>query len=127
MNNNYLDETKNRWGNTTLYQEYSNKTKNHSKDKWNEIIDGLNSIFKEFSVCLDKGVLHNSLLTQKLVEKLQNYITSNFYTCSSEILLNLGKMYVEDERFYKNIDSLGKGTAIYINEAIKYYYIKKRL
>ena len=56
---------------------------------------------------------------QALVAKLQAYITENYYTCTDEILAGLGKMYVADERFKKNIDKYGVGTAEFAAEAIK--------
>ena len=36
----------------------------------------------------------------------------------NEILAGLGKMYVTDERFRKNIDKYGEGTAEFLAEAI---------
>ena len=53
--------------------------------------------------------------------KLQVYITENYYTCNDEILAGLGKMYVADERFKKNIDKYGEGTAEFAAEAIAVY------
>ena len=50
--------------------------------------------------------------------KLQDFITQNYYTCTDEILAGLGKMYVADERFKKNIDKYGEGTAEFAAEAI---------
>ena len=47
------------------------------------------------------------------------HITENYYTCTDEILAGLGKMYVADERFKKNIDKYGEGTAEFAAEAIK--------
>ena len=38
-----------------------------------------------------------------------------------EILAGLGKMYVADERFKKNIDKYGEGTAEFAAEAIAVY------
>ena len=57
--------------------------------------------------------------------KLQVYITENYYTCTDEILAGLGKMYVADERFKKNIDKYGGGTAEFAAEAIAVYCRKE--
>ncbi len=51
------------------------------------------------------GAVHPDVQAQ--VANLQAYITENFYTCTKEILQNLGLMYVEDERFTTNIDRAG--------------------
>lgn len=56
--------------------------------------------------------------SQALVAKLHAHITENYYTCTDEILAGLGKMYIADERFKKNIDKYGEGTAEFAFEAI---------
>lgn len=38
-----------------------------------------------------------------------------------EAFKNLGKMYIEDERFTKNLDQYGEGLANFMAEAITYY------
>ena len=60
----------------------------------------------------------DSALAQKLVEKLQNHISENYSLCTKEILAGLGRMYVADERFAKNIDKCADGTAQFVSEAI---------
>ena len=77
------------------------------------------AIFAEFAACKDSGVSADSKESQVLVAKLQAHITANYYTCTDEILAGLGKMYVADERFKKNIDKYGEGTAEFAAEAIK--------
>lgn len=121
MKYSYDKEVAAKWGNSDQYIEYTNKTKNYSQDEFLVIIDGLNTIFKKFSVNLNLKLEPNSLSTLELVEELKDYITKYFYNCSNKILLNLGLMYVSDERFENNIDKNGKGTANYIKEAIVYY------
>lgn len=59
-----------------------------------------------------------------LVEKLQNYISANYYTCTDEILVGLGQMYVADERFKNNIDKHAEGTAEFASQAIAAYSAK---
>ena len=108
-----------RWDDTDAYREHEQKTKNYTKEKWAEVNDGLMAIFAEFAACKDSGVSADSAETQVLVAKLQAHITANYYTCTYEILAGLGKMYVADERFKKNIDKYGEGTAEFVAEAIK--------
>ena len=119
--NNYNSEVVNKWGHTSIYKEYSNKTKNYSSSKWDEVNNGLNHIFIEFAECLKNNLSFDSIYVQNLVIKLQNYITNNYYTCTTELLKNLGEMYILDERFTNNIDKYGKGTAEFVHKAIKNY------
>ena len=118
----YETESRSRWGNTDAYREHEQKTKNYTKEKWTESNDGLMAIFAEFTVCKNNGVSADSAEAQALVAKLQAHITDNYYTCTDEILAGLGKMYVADERFKKNIDKYGDGTSEFASEAIAVFY-----
>ena len=119
------NEVRFRWGNTDAYREHEQKTKSYTKEKWVEANDGLMSIIAEFAVCNNSGASANSTEAQALVAKLLAYITANYYTCTDEILAGLGKMYVADERFKKNIDKYGDGTAEFAAEGIRIYVEKK--
>ena len=114
----YDAEVRERWGDTESYREHEQKTKGYTKEKWAEANDGLMAIFAEFSTCKANGAMPGSAEAQALVIKLQSHITANYYTCTDEILAGLGKMYVADERFKKNIDKNGDGTAEFAAEAI---------
>ena len=122
---NYETEARERWSETAAYHEHEQKTKNYTKEKWAEANDGLMAIFAEFAACKDSGASADSLEAQALVTKLQAYITANYYTCTDEILAGLGKMYVADERFKKNIDKYGEGTAEFASEGIRIYVESK--
>ena len=122
---NYETETRERYGHTAAYKEHEQKTKNYTKEKWAETNDGLMAIFAEFAACKDSGARADSVEAQALVAKLQTHITANYYTCTDEILAGLGKMYVCDERFKKNIDKYGEGTAEFAAEGIRIYVENK--
>ena len=121
----YSNEVRERWGDTPAYTEYSEKTKGYSKAKWDKANDGLMAIFAELAACKNRGMSADSAESQALVAKLQAHITDNYYTCTDEILAGLGKMYVADERFKKNIDKYGEGTAEFAAEGIRIYVEKK--
>ena len=118
---NYSAEARERWGDTSAYREHEEKTKNYTKEKWAEANDGLMAIFAEFAACIKSGANVDSDEAQALVAKLQEHITANYYTCTDEILAGLGKMYVADDRFKKNIDKYGEGTAEFAADAIEVY------
>ena len=122
---NYETEARERYGNTSAYREHEEKTKSYTKEKWAEANDGMMAIFAGFAACKKNGASADSAEAQFLVTKLQTHITSNYYTCTDEILAGLGKMYVSDERFKKNIDKYGEGTAEFAAEGIRIYVEKK--
>ena len=115
---NYETEARYRWGATDAYREHEQKTKNYTKEKWAEANDGMMAIFAEFAACKQSGVDASFNEAQALVAKLKAHITENYYTCTDEILAGLGKMYAADERFKKNINKCGEGTAEFAAEAI---------
>ena len=125
MNKIYQVEVRERYGGTAAYREHQQKTKNYTKEKWAEANDGLMAIFAEFAACKGNGASADSAEAQELVTKLQAHITANYYTCTDEILAGIGKMYVADERFKKNIDKYGEGTAEFAAEGIRIYVENK--
>ena len=114
-------EAHERYGNTAAYKEHEERTKHYTKEKWAEANDGLMAIFAEFAACKTSGVRADSAEAQALVAKFQAHITANYYTCTDEILEGLGKMYIADERFRKNIDKYGGETAEFASSAIEVY------
>ena len=117
----HKSEVKEKWGATSAYKEYAERTKNHSKERWNDLVEGMDHIMAEFAVCMRNEETPDSVEAQKLVKILQNYITENYYLCTNEILAGLGQMYIADERFKNNIDKHADGTADFICKAIEVY------
>ena len=117
----YKTEAEEKWGHTDAYKEHTEKTKNYSKDKWNNLADEMNDILAKFATSMKNGSDPNSAEAQGLVKTLQNHISENYYSCTNEILAGLGQMYVSDERFKNNIDKHAEGNAEFINKAIKFY------
>ena len=117
-------EAREKWGKTDAYKEHAERTKNYSKQKWNDLAEGMDHIMAEFALCMRKGESPDSTEAQSLVKMLQNHITENYYVCTNEILAGLGQMYVADERFRNNIDKHADGTAAFICDAIAVYCSK---
>ncbi len=119
--NKYKDEVKQRFGKTEAYRQSQEKTASYTADDWSNLEQGLNRIIGEFAKAKTDGIKETDKEAQTLVEKLKNFITETQYTCTNEILASLGEMYVADERFKKNIDKQGFGTAEFMSKAIKAY------
>lgn len=118
----YAKEVKERWGNTDAYKECEEKTNNYSENQWGAINKESSEILKAFGQHI--GCDPGSAEVQDLVEKWRNHISSSFYNCTKEILSGLGLMYINDERFQKNIDQNGEGTAELMSKAIEIYCSK---
>lgn len=111
----YAEEAKQKWGHTDAYKEYEQKHSD-SSDKTEQLMQ----IFAEIGKI--KHLPPDCKEAQNSIQKLQNFITENFYSCTDEILKGLGQMYISDERFKKNIDKAGgSGTAEFTAKAIKLF------
>ena len=118
----YAKEVKERWGNTEAYKECEVKTNSYNENQWGAINKESSEILKDFGEHI--GCNPGSVEVQDLVEKWRNHISSSFYNCTKEILSGLGLMYINDERFQKNIDQNGEGTAKLMSKAIEIYCSK---
>lgn len=113
----FAEEAKNRWGGTEAYRESEEKTNRYSKEDWARLQNEMEQIFNGFAALVGKSP--DCEEARELVRRWQEYITANYYACSDEILAGLGEMYVADERFQKNLDQYGEGTAAFVSEAIR--------
>ena len=115
----YAKEVKEKWGNTDAYSQYKEMTSNYSNKDWATIMEKSDALLKRFGESISFSP--KSKEVQDLVEEWRTFITESYYDCTKEILAGLGEMYVLDERFKKNIDKFGDGTAEFMNQAIKVY------
>lgn len=115
----YAAEVKARWGDTAAYAESEEKTGGYDEAQWKALSGEGQAILQEFGERRD--LPPDSREAQALVKKWQSYITANFYNCTKEILSCLGLMYIGDERFTRNIDKNGEGTAAFMAGAIEFY------
>lgn len=122
----YKEAAKKEWGNTDAYLEYEKKTADYSSSKQELLAQNMMNIFKEFGK--NKECPPESENVRRLVEKLQNFITENYYTCTDEILCSLGQMYGAGGKMTENIDAAGgKGTAEFAAQAIKEFCKAKNM
>lgn len=116
----YKAEVMAKWGNTKAYQEYAQKDIAGEEVRYDKSANELMEIFSELGGL--KHLTPDSHEVQKKISELQKFITDHYYVCTNEILKGLGQMYVDDERFRKNIDRAGgDGTAEFVSRAISVY------
>lgn len=116
----YTKKAKEQWQHTPEYKEFEEKTKNYSNYKQQEIYRNFMSIFIELGNMKESNP--NDEQVQLKIKKLQNYISTNFYKCSNDILKQLGKIYASGGEFTKNIDKVASnGTADFVAKAIEIY------
>ncbi len=118
----YEQEAHDRWGDTDVYRQSTKRTASYTKDDWESIKAESGGISNEFASLMDAGVEPSDPRTAKVVDAHRAHITRWFYDCSPEIHSGLGAMYVQDQRFTKNIDKQRDGLAQYMSDAIAARY-----
>lgn len=119
MKKQYEQEVRERWGDTQAYAESQKREAGYTAKDYDDIQAGMQALMGEFAAV--RALEPEDARVQALVKKWQDYITARFYPCTDEILKGLGQMYVADERFQKNIDQQGEGTALCMSRAIEAY------
>ena len=111
-------EAKERWGDTEAYRAYTAKELSEEETKTaSEALLRLLALVAE-----DRALDPAEPVVQERVRAVQEHITANFYPCPKEMLVTLGVLYTQDERFRETIDSRGgDGAAAYIARAIEVY------
>ena len=116
----YAQDAKEKWGKTKAYKEFAEKTAGQSKSQMRQTGDRLMDIFRQFGEI--RHLSPASSDAQALVEKLQSFITENYYTCTKQILFGLGQMYAAGDEMNENIDKAGgEGTGAFARDAITIY------
>mgnify|MGYP000932712041 CR=1 FL=1 len=116
----YEREAKEKYG-TDVIEE----SKQRQKGKETKVEDEFNNTFKVFANYKKEELDITSKVVQKEVEKLYNHINKYGFDCSLEVFSFIGKGYVENSEFKKNINKFGEGVAEYISLAIDYYCREK--
>ncbi len=117
----YAAEAEQRWGDTDAYKQSAARTAKYGKADWARIQEESGAVFGGFAACAAAGTPADSPDAQALVQQWRDHLNRNFYDCSIELLAGLGTMYIADERFTKNLDRFGAGTAQMMADAIAVY------
>ncbi len=116
----YAKEAKAQWGSTVAYQEFQEKSSGRTREEERRLAVGMMEIFAEMGKLKDHNPEEPEVQAQ--VKRLQDYISTHYYSCSKEILAGLGKMYAGGGSMTENIDQAGgAGTGLFAGKAIGVY------
>lgn len=76
MNEKYIYEIRERWGNTEAYKESERHTANYSQSDWDKLSAGMDSIMAGFADLKAKGISSDAEQVRLQVEKLRHFITN---------------------------------------------------
>ncbi len=114
----YTEQAKQKWVGTPQWKEFEEKSKGRTSEDEKNLASRIMDIFVVFGKLRD--LPPDAPRVREQVETLRAFLTANFYECTDEILLSLGRMYAGGGEFTQNIDKAGgEGTAEFTYEAIK--------
>ena len=113
--NPYEQEARERWGDAAV--DHANaKLTSMSADEKQEVSAEITAIYQQLA-----SLRHGSpasVEAQAAIRAWYNLLNANFGHYSLDTFKALGQMYVDDERFTKNIDKFGEGLAIFMRDAM---------
>lgn len=112
--NPYEQEARQRWGNKTVDQA-KEKLQGKSPNEQKALSDQINSIFTQLATLRDTSPA--SAESQAVIAQWYTYLNQMGHY-SPEAFRGLGQMYVDDERFTRNIDQFGEGLAAFMKDAM---------
>lgn len=115
----YSTEVKERWGSTAAYREYQEKTNRQTSAETEQAAGHIMSLFARLGAL--KHLPPKDAQAQNIIRELQEFISEHYYTCTDDILKELGQMYACDARMKRNIDKAGgEGTAEFAAQVISF-------
>ncbi|OEH94561.1 MerR family transcriptional regulator [Bacillus solimangrovi] len=116
--NQYEQEARKRWGDKSV-DETNTKIEKMSQNERQDIAHKWDVIFKQLATLRNQSP--NSQQVQEAIKEWYNFLNENFGTYSLDAFKGLGQLYIEDERFMKNIDKYGEGLATFMSEAMDFF------
>jgi DNA-binding transcriptional MerR regulator len=114
--NPYEQEARERWGDEAVNKANA-KVKSMSRDEQQTYAQSFESIYKKLATL--RHCPPQSAEVQAAIKEWYEFLNTNhnnYYP--PEVFKGLGQMYVDDERFTKNIDKFGTGLAEFMRDAM---------
>jgi DNA-binding transcriptional MerR regulator len=114
----WADEAEQRWGDTDAYQQSQRRAASYGKEDWQRIKAEADAGVQAFAEARRAGLPADGLDAMDLAEGHRQHISRYFYDCGYDMHRGLADMYLADERFTANYDSVEPGLAQYVHDAI---------
>ncbi|MEO2205477.1 MerR family transcriptional regulator [Paenibacillus pabuli] len=112
--NPYEQEARERWGDEAV-KEANQKLQSKSAQEQKTLADEMNTIYTRLA-----ALRHMDPASEEAQAGITEWYTylNNMGSYSPEAFRGLGQMYVDDERFTRNIDQFGEGLALFMRDAM---------
>lgn len=113
--NPYEEEARSLWGDEAV-DNANAKLASMDEREQKTLSDSMNAIYKKLATLRNGSP--ESKEAQAAIKEWYNILNNNFGNYSLDAFKGLGQMYVDDERFTKNIDKFGEGLAKFMRDAM---------
>lgn len=114
----YEKEARKRWGDQSV-NKINAKLESMTKDEHNSLSEKWDMFFYKLALLRDQSP--ESQEVQATIKEWYDFLNENFSKYSLDAFYGLGQLYINDERFTKNIDQYGEGLAKLMSEAMKVF------
>ena len=115
----WADEAEQRWGDTDAYRQSQRRAASYGKEDWQRIKAEADAGVTAFAEAMRAGLPAGGPEAMDLAERHRQHISRYFYDCGYDMHRGLADMYLADERFTANYDSVEPGLAQYVHDAIQ--------
>lgn len=115
--NPYQQEARDRWGDEAVDKSNA-KLGNKSKQEQGEMSESMNAIYTRLALLRNEPP--DSDAAQAAIEEWYVFL-NEMGSYSYEAFKGLGQMYVDDQRFTKNIDKFGEGLSLFMRNAMRIF------
>lgn len=115
----YASEIRSKYGSSEEYAESERRYSALTSTDKDRLAAEQDEIFSAFAELAEYPP--ESSEVQEQVKRWQEFITANYYRCTTEILEGLGELYISDARFRDNLNEYGSGTAEIMSRGISVY------
>lgn len=114
----YEPEVQERWGDTDAYRQSRSRTSRYTKADWEAVRAEMDVIYAEYVALMNAGTPPDSPTALEVAAQHHAHITARYYDAPPAMMRGLAQMWVQDERFTRNIDRAGAGLAAYQSAAM---------
>jgi DNA-binding transcriptional MerR regulator len=116
--NPYEQEARERWGDKAVDESNAKLNKMKADGNMQAFQDEMNELYRKLG-----NVRHDDPASEASQEAIGDWfkLLNKMGSYSLEAFKGLGQMYVDDERFTKNIDQFGEGLSVFMRDAMAHY------
>lgn len=110
-------EARRRYGDTTQWRQYAERSAARSPEEWQAIADAVTGLERALGEAMEAGVTPGSPAADQLVERHRE-VFSSYFPITRQMQVCLGRRFEADPAFAAHYDSIRAGLAIWFREII---------